>query len=503
MTTFRVSNQSQLNSALSNVKDGDTVLLASGTYNSLEMQTNRRTDHDFAKKVTIASADSNNPAKINSLKLADVSNVEFRDLVFDYVNGKSSTKPFFAERSNKITFDNIDFDGHIRNGYGSALGLRVKDSSEITVSDSDFHDFQNAISFSNVDDVRLTGNLVRNMSNDGFTFGGISGILIEDNTFRNFKSPDPAAQHKDNIQFRALPNEAPSENIIIRGNHIDSAEVRHGIYLGNELYKAGNLYAMHRNILIEDNYVRSAQLHGITVLHANGVTIRDNTLVQNPDGGFRDSVNVPLVNVSIYSHDVTITGNRVASVQQEQDSSWDIYSNYVGSKQYLHWPGDYGFKRGPDLSRVESAATFASAAPASDGHAADGHGSDGNGSDGHANDATNLRFGAALAKGDSVVNIDGIDFSRGDTFVFADWNAGTFRDKLGGNTVDDWGHGSSVKVDSLLDLQELIHFSPAISAETDGADLILTIDQGSRGSAEFHISGVAADFLMANQPDLF
>lgn len=497
MTTFRVSNQSQLNSALSNVKNGDTILLASGTYNSIQMQTNRRTDHDFSSKVTIASADPNNPAKVNSLKLADVSNVEFRDLVFDYVYGKSSNKPFFAERSEKITFDNIDFDGHIRNGFGSALGLRVKDSSQITVSDSDFHDFQNALSFSNVDDVRLTDNLVRNMSNDGFTFGGISRILIEDNTFRNFKSPDPAAQHKDNIQFRATSDEAPSDNIVIRGNQIDSAEVRHGIYIGNELYKAGNLYAMHRNILIEDNYVRSAQLHGITVLHGNGVTVRDNTLVQNPDGGFRANVNVnvPLINVSIYSHDVTITGNRVASVQKEQDSSWDIYNNYVGSKQYLHWPGDYGFKKGPDISRIESAA--ASAAPLSDGHSADGQGSSGQA------DAAKLRFGGALADGDSVVDVDGIDFSRGDSFVFNDWNSGTFQDKAGGNVVDDWNHGASVKVDSLLDLQELVHFSPAVTAETDGADLILTIDQGSRGSAEFHISGVAAGFLAANQPDLF
>ena len=492
MTTFRVSNQSQLNSALNNVKDGDTILLARGTYSSLDMKTDRRTDHDFDRRVTIASEDPNNPAKINEVNLTSVSKVEFKDLVFDYESGKSSNKPFFVQYSSDLIFNNIDFDGHLRDGYGSGLGFRVKESDNITVKNSEFSDFQNALSFSKVDQVTLTGNLVRNMSNDGFTFGGINGMVIEDNTFRSFKSPNPAAAHKDNIQFRTIPSEGLSENIVIRDNNIDSAETRHGIYFGNEAYKAGNLYAMYRNILIEDNYIRSAQTHGITILHGNGVTIRDNTLVQNPDGGFTKAVNVPIINVSIYSHDVTITGNRVASVQKEQDSSWDIYNNFVGSKQYLHWPGDYGFKNGPDISRIESAAASATAAPLSDGQDSSGQA-----------DATKLRFGGALADGDSVVDIDGVDFSRGDSFVFNDWNSGTFQDKAGGNVVDDWNHGASVKVDSLVDLQELIHFSPAISAETDGADLILTIDQGSRGSAEFHISGVAAGFLAANQPDLF
>lgn len=492
MTTFRVSNQSQLNSALNNVKDGDTILLARGTYSSLDMKTDRRTDHDFDRRVTIASEDPNNPAKINEVNLTSVSKVEFKDLVFDYESGKSSNKPFFVQYSSDLIFNNIDFDGHLRDGYGSGLGFRVKESDNITVKNSEFSDFQNALSFSKVDQVTLTGNLVRNMSNDGFTFGGINGMVIEDNTFRSFKSPNPAAAHKDNIQFRTIPSEGLSENIVIRDNNIDSAETRHGIYFGNEAYKAGNLYAMYRNILIEDNYIRSAQTHGITILHGNGVTIRDNTLVQNPDGGFTKAVNVPIINVSIYSHDVTITGNRVASVQSEEDSSWDIYNNFVGSKQYLHWPGDYGFKNGPDISRIESAAASATAAPLSDGQDSSGQA-----------DATKLRFGGALADGDSVVDIDGVDFSRGDSFVFNDWNSGTFQDKAGGNVVDDWNHGASVKVDSLVDLQELIHFSPAISAETDGADLILTIDQGSRGSAEFHISGVAAGFLAANQPDLF
>lgn len=493
MTTFRVSNQSQLNSALSNVKDGDTVLLARGTYSSLDMKTDRRTDHDFDRRVTIASEDPKNPAKINEVNLTSVSKVEFKDLVFDYESGKSSNKPFFVQYSSDVIFNNIDFDGLVRNGYGSGLGLRVKESDNITVKNSEFSDFQNALSFSKVDQVNLTGNLVRNMSNDGFTFGGINGMVIEDNTFRSFKSPNPAAAHKDNIQFRTIPSEGLSQNIVIRDNNIDSAETRHGIYFGNEAYKAGNLYAMYRNILIEDNYIRSAQTHGITILHGNGVTIRDNTLVQNPDGGFTKAVNVPIINVSIYSHDVTITGNRVASVQGEQDSSWDIHGNYVGSKQYLHWAGDYGFKKGPDLSKISAASARMVEAPEASEAAPEAK-----------SDAANsLRFDGKVADGGKVVHVDGVDFSRGDSFIFAHWQSGTFQDKFGGNPVDDWNDGASVKVDSLLDLQELAHHSPWISAETDGADLILTIDQGARNSAEFHLSGLAAGFLAANQPDLF
>jgi len=478
MTTFRVSNQSQLNSALSNVKDGDTVLLASGTYNSIQMQTNRRTDHDFSSKVTIASADPGNPAKVNSVKISDVSNVEFRDMVFDYVYGKSSTKPFFAERSNKITFDNIDFDGHIRNGFGSALGLRVKDSSQITVSDSDFHDFQNAVSFSNVDDARLTDNLVRNMSNDGFTFGGISGILIEDNTFRSFKSPDPAAQHKDNIQFRAGNNEAASTDVVIRENLMVVDEARHGVYMGNEAYRDGDDASVHTNVLIEHNTLSTAQSHGITVFQADRLDIRDNILTKNPDMALIDKVYTPIINVSKYSTHVLIQGNQVASVQTPQNETWTVVDNLVSGQRYLHWDGT--------LNMVDAANRGLIIPP-----------------DPIDPEGEIFRFDGKDVQGLTLSSVAGLDFGRGDEIYLHGFDAGVFQGVTGGNSLEIWEHGGAVRIDSALDLQELSDISPLVTGRTNKAGTLTLIITESDGQLQIELPGMAAAWAAADRPDLY
>ncbi|PJN92787.1 hypothetical protein CNY89_26580, partial [Amaricoccus sp. HAR-UPW-R2A-40] len=64
----------------------------------------------------------------------------------------------------------------------------------------------------------------------------------------------------------------------------------------------------HKNILVEDNYIRSVNTHGVTVTHADGVTVRNNTVTLNGDQGLTQT---PLINVSGTSQNVEIIGNRV------------------------------------------------------------------------------------------------------------------------------------------------------------------------------------------------
>lgn len=339
MAIYNVATQKQLETAIAGLKNGDTILLAGGQYDLIKMRTTTRQDHSFEQKVTIASADPNNPAVVSELIMASVDNVTFSGVKFDYNPAKPSSKPFFVEKSSRVVFDNVTFEGEIVNGFGVGQGLRAKDSSQVTVVDSHFVNLQNALSFSNMSDVALLDNDVRGMSNDGFTFGGMTRILIAGNDFRDYKSPQPLAPHKDNIQFRTASGETASTDVVIRENVMVVDEARHGIFIGNEAYRDGDDASVHTNVVIEHNTLSTAQTHGITVFQADRLDIRDNILTKNPGMPLTDKLYTPIINVSKYSTHVQIQGNQVASVQTPQNETWTVAGNLVSGQRYLHWDG--------------------------------------------------------------------------------------------------------------------------------------------------------------------
>lgn len=474
MATFRVSNQSQLNSALNNVKDGDTVLLASGTYSNISMMTDRRTDHDFASKVTIKSENPNNPAKVNKLLLNNVSNVEFSDIVFDYVRGRTSTTPFFVEKSDGITFDDVVFDGDYKDGYASGIGLRVKGSTDVAVTDSVFRNFGNGIDFSNNTRVTLTGNDIRGVSNDGFTFGGIKDMLIADNDFREYRSQNAYSLHKDHIQFRAGGTEAASQDIVIRDNVFVDKELRHGIFFGNEAYRNGQTSYYYQDITVEGNYLSTAHVHGITVFYGTDIEIANNTLVKNSGMTRNGDLYVPLINVSKYSTDVSIHGNTVASVQTPQDGSWSIFGNIVSGRRYKHWDGTEDmFSRTTVKAGANAASTTlaTTASTATESAAAEESRVDGRDVDG----AT--RFA-----------IDGLDFGGGDTLVLSHFERGTFQGISDENALAIWDNSRAVRIDALADVRELDRASSDVTVDVSDDTLILQIQQDD-GLARIALDG--------------
>ena len=323
MAVLKVSNQAQLTSAVKNAGGGDTITLASGTYSGF-------TVNDLSN-VTITSADPGRPATINQFHLRGASNVEFKNLKLDYEPSKSGTTPFWIENSDDVSFVNLDIVGHNRGSYGDGIGLRIKSSDDVVVRDSDITGFRNGMYASNSKNLDVIDNDFQAMSNDGMLLAGMNDVLIQGNDFRNMKSP-PNQKHKDSIQFMTSSSEPGSQNVVIRGNVIENKEVSHGIFLTN------TASSYHRNILIEDNLVRGNQVHGISVNHGDGVTIRDN-VVQKIAGGS----NTPLINVSSTSKNVVIQNNDVASVPTAQNSSWRVSGNDTdGGRNYMHWYSDGG-----------------------------------------------------------------------------------------------------------------------------------------------------------------
>lgn len=447
------------------VKSGDTILLAKGTYADLDMAANKwNANLNFTSKVTIASEDPNNPAVLNNLMMRQMQNVELRGIKFQAT--KVDAQDFWVENGRNVQFVDCSFVGKTKDGLGSGIGLRIKNSNDVTVDDSDFSTFRNGLYATNGDNVDVSDSNFRLMSNDSILMGGMSGTTISGNDFRNMKS-DPNLKHKDAIQFLTSSTDAPSRDIVIRNNVIDNGEQTHGIYFTNSVASGGDLSVKYRNILIEGNELRTAHTHGITMNHGDGVIIRNNTLVQNPDKGYTEVLNVPRINVSTLSTNVTITGNEVASVQQAANSTWTVSGNTT-TRSMQHWSG-IDATEGPQVPAVPP----------------------GNGGGGGGGDAQEFRVhGQKFAP---TTTLNGFDLDDGDKIVFNFFEADTFRQISDGNPVDVFNGGRAVKIDDVKDLVEIVQHSADVTAVVRFDNLILEIDQ-DRGDGQIRLIGLGHEY---------
>lgn len=509
MAILKVSSQNDLDAAVRSVRSGDTIALSAGTYDGFTMN-----KMDFAQKVTITSADPGKPATINEFMIRGGSNVEIKNVKLDYNPAKSGDNPFWIEGSDHITITNVEIEGQIKGQYGSGVGLRIKNSDDVTLSNSDLSDFRNGLYASNSSDVKILNNDIERMSNDGMLFGGMTRVLIQGNDIRNMHS-DPKLKHKDGIQFLTSSGEAGSKDVVIRGNVIVNDEITHGIFLTNSQYVSGKGGVFHSDVLIEDNVLQTNHVHGISVNHGNGITIRDNDVMPIKGGS-----NIPLINVSKYSVDVRIQNNDVTSVQDPQNGSWTVTGNQT-IRDRLHWYGDAG---SPNVLAGKSDGNFtvavAKAAPApaaapevqaapaveTAGEAVAGGGTGGQTGGQTLGGVKNgggelFQVGGRLLDDGVRLLVEDVDFSGGDVIVFTNLDSATFRDERGGNPVVVWKDGSGARLDSAIDLREVVESSPDLTARAQGDQLILEIAQGSDVS-EVVFDGLAADYFRVD-PDLF
>lgn len=82
--------------------------------------------------------------------------------------------------------------------------------------------------------------------------------------------------------------------------------------------------------------------------------------------------------------------------------------------------------------------------------------------------------------------------------MFRNFDNGTFEDVSGGNVVSNNRAGNWVRVDSVTDLQELVHASDDVRASTSGDTLTFWAD-GTR----VEIEGVGRDYSSGFDADLF
>ena len=268
MTEFFVSGDAQLKNALSIAQAGDTITLASGTYAPVTIK-----GQNNASEITIRSLDPDNQAVMTGLMVKDSSGFKFSDLAF--ASKGETSFDFQVLRSENVHFDHIEVYGPAENGADATTSpFMLRESSNVSVTNSEFHHVWHGISFLNVDGVVIDNNSFHDIRTDGVRGGGASNIAVTNNHFTDFY-PAPG-DHPDAIQFWSTGQPEPGRNILISGNVIERGDggIMQGIFLRDTFDNMP-----FENVRIVNNSVTGAMWNGIALAGVVGGEITDNVVI--------------------------------------------------------------------------------------------------------------------------------------------------------------------------------------------------------------------------------
>lgn len=333
-----------LATALAAATPGTVLRLAPGDYGGLGF---RRGGGAAGAPVTLAAADPARPPRFDRMDLREVAHLVLEGLHFDYAFAAGDAihiRPFGIVDSRDITIRNCLFDGDqargvsaVDDGFGWGYGLGVTSIAGLVIAGCEIRDFHRGLVVLLCRDVAIMDNDLHDLRSDGMNFVQVQGVRIEGNHIHDFRaSLDPAnLDHRDMIQFWTTGTDAPSTDIVIRGNLLASGRGAwtQSIFMRNEEVdqeRAGR-EMFYRDVLIEENVISNAHLHGISVGETDGLVIRHNTILRNPlSEGRKDNPPLwtPRINVSSAARDVTIAANVVAAISgHEGQADWRVADN--------------------------------------------------------------------------------------------------------------------------------------------------------------------------------
>lgn len=333
-----------LSSALSKAAAGDVLLLAPGDHDALRLSGVFGTPD---RPVILRSADPANPARFSRLDLNAVEHLAFEDLVFDYRftpgDNPGKLRPFQVHKSKGIRFSRVLFDGDraqgtnsAADGFGAAFGLSLRWARDIQIENATFRTFFRGMVTGQSQGITLRDSDFYGMRSDGADFAEVRDVRIEGNHFHDFEHAPDAGDHPDMIQFWTASTKTPSTGITIRNNVLNAGMGywTQSLFMRNEVVdrgKAGH-EMFYRDVEISGNVIINRHIHGITVGQAEGLTIRNNTLIRSTTArGMAqkgDGVSTPAIRVATASEKVRIRGNLVGSIAgPEKRPDWQVRDN--------------------------------------------------------------------------------------------------------------------------------------------------------------------------------
>jgi parallel beta-helix repeat protein len=361
-TTISVDGAAKLRAALETAGAGTTIELAPGDYGTLGINARYGDDWGrFAGEVTIRSADPANPATFDSIFMRGVENLTIDGVVVDYtappgLTGENFDKDFAAivQESKNIAIRNSLFDGDVLDDPGAladglpvAKGLFVRESENVVIEGNEFLEWYRAAGFQNTSNIEVRGNDVHTIRSDGLNFAAVQGVLVEDNYFHDFVTNEGVGDHRDMIQFWTTGTRAPSTEVTIRNNYLNSGSGAdtQSIFMRNELVDTGaaGREMFYQNVVIENNVIYNAHANGIWIGETDRLTIANNTLLHNPDSGDDGGVSRPGITVAAAARNVNIAQNIAETVSSPSGSSvgWKVADNLLVQNKAPDKPNYY------------------------------------------------------------------------------------------------------------------------------------------------------------------
>lgn len=351
-----VDGPDDLSRALRKADPGDVLLLAPGTYGAVTIKDRQGAS---GRPITLRSADPKDPAQFGALTLVDSAYITLDSLLFDYVyspGDNAKLRPYRVIKSQHIAILNSVFDGDRPSDkgptdapYGTAFGLSVQGSSHIEIRGNEIRDFYRGSVIAQTAALVVADNNMHDIRMDGMNFAQVEQVLIENNHLHDFNRSLDSRDHADMIQFWTNQTDTPSKDIVIRGNILNSGKgyYTQSIFMRNDLVDRGlagkEMY--YKDMVIEENVIINAHLHGITVGETDGLTIANNTLIHNArSDGRKDDISLwtPQIRVSQASENVRIVRNVAPTVVgYSGQRDWVMESNFLVQDRNPRRPNYY------------------------------------------------------------------------------------------------------------------------------------------------------------------
>lgn len=328
MTVYSVSSVAELDAALQKAASGDTIELASGDYSKMVIK-----NKDFGDGITITSADPENPAKMDAFKITGSSGITISNIDFtpqDTTGGFS----LLTYNSSDIHFDNITVTGPEGDAGYDVTAFMIRESSGVTVTNSEFTHLQHGISMLNNTDLTISDNYIHDIRTDGIRGGGNEDLTISNNYITDFYPQE--GDHPDAIQLWTNSMTGVSSNVTITDNTIycPPGQGTQGIFLRDQ---AGDMY--YENVTITGNVLIGTRSNGIAVGHINGGTISDNVVA---------GLNGETTWIRVAeSWDVTVSNNSATHFTDASEGGATFTDNYTiepiydGGVSTVDWISDY------------------------------------------------------------------------------------------------------------------------------------------------------------------
>jgi hypothetical protein len=278
MTTFNVSNTAGFQSALSQAKAGDSILLAAGTYSGVGIYSK----NVAGGAVTIASQDIGNPAVFTNFTIQSSSGLSFSHVVLSTVG---SSDPYYAFRvyeSQNISYDSVSVQGPTSYAGGGPDGFLFQHDNGVSITNTTFAYLADGMNETQDSNMLISGNYFHDIESDGIDSTLDTNVTIVGNTFTSFHPI--SGDHPDAIQFFEA-SLGPSSNVVVSNNTYvrGSGPPVQGITFGEEMGLPYN------NVTISGNHVFGGLSNGIAFGgggsggSATGVSITNNVVVGYAD----------------------------------------------------------------------------------------------------------------------------------------------------------------------------------------------------------------------------